>query len=321
MRRIVVAVFPGVQALDVCAPLDVFAEANAFLPASAHYIACIASADGETVRASNGMRLGVDLSFAEACGPWDSALVAGGPNLPDAEVDTALVSWLRAVAGASTRYGSICTGAFALGAAGLLDGRRVTTHWQSAALLAQRFRAARVEPDRIFCRDGDLITSAGVTAGIDLALAMVAEDHGSAAALNVAKRLVVVAQRQGGQSQFSPYLVPAATEDDPLATVQTYLLKNLRESSSVGDMAQVAGMSARHFARVFVLRTKVTPHEFIERARLDKAKRLLEGSTTPLKTIAWECGFTSPDRMRLAFVRRLGVTPTQYRASFSVPGF
>ena len=318
MRRVVVAVFPGVQALDVSGPLDVFAEMNAYLPEGSGYVASVASADGGPVRASNGMQIGADLSFADAGGPWDIALVAGGPALSEAKMDERLLAWLRAVANTSVRYGSICTGAFALGAAGLLDGKRATTHWQSATRLAHRFRAAKVEPDRIFCRDGALITSAGVTAGIDLALALVAEDHGADFALTVAKRLVVVAQRQGGQSQFSPYLVAAPSDpDDPMGKVQAHVLANLREPLTVEVLAEIAGMSARHFARVFVQRAEVTPHEFIERARMDVARSLLEASDKALKTIAWECGFTSADRMRLVFVRRLGISPVQYRANFS----
>ena len=317
MRRIVVAVFPGVQALDVSGPLDVFAEANAYVSADAGYETFLASADGRAVRTSNGMRIEADLAFADAGGPWDVALVAGGPSLPLAAIDPALLAWLRAVAASSARHGSICTGAFALGAAGLLDGKRATTHWQSAAELARRFRSASVEPDRIFCRDGATITSAGVTAGIDLALALVAEDHGAATALKVAKRLVVVAQRQGGQSQFSPYLVaPASDPQDPVARAQAHALANLREALTVDDLADAVGMSARHFARVFVQKAEVTPHEFIERARVDLARRLLEGGDQPLKTVAWECGFASADRMRLIFVRRLGVTPARYRESF-----
>lgn len=321
MRRVVVAIFPGVQALDVSGPLDVLVEANNYLPEGQGYVAMLASADGGSVRASSGMRIGADLAFAEAAGPWDIALVAGGPALPDAAANDSLRAWLKAVALTSVRYGSVCTGAFALGAAGLLNGKRVTTHWQSAGLLAQRFPLAKVEPDRIFCRDGALITSAGVTAGIDMALALVAEDHGAALALTVAKRLVVVAQRQGGQSQFSPYLVSAVTDpDDPMARVQAHVLANLRESLSVDSLAGVAGMSGRHFARVFAQAVDATPHEFIERARVDNARRLLESTSMPLKTVAWECGFASTDRMRLVFMRRLGVTPLQYRASFRRAG-
>ena len=318
MRRVVVAIFPGVQALDVSGPLDAFSEANRFAPAGDGYVSVLASADGRPVRASNGMLLTPDLAFDAATGPWDVALVAGGPALPEAPIDPALARWLRAVAVDSACFGSICTGAFALGAAGPLDGKRATTHWQSAALLARRFQAARVEPDRIFCRDGPLITSAGVTAGIDLALALVREHLGAAVALAVAKRLVVVAQREGGQSQFSPHLVPAASgPDDPMARVHAHVVAHLREPLTVGDLAAVAGMSTRHFARAFTPWAGTTPHEFVESARLDSARSLLEATAQPLKTIAWACGFASTDRMRLAFVRRLGVTPVRYRATFS----
>ena len=318
LRRVVVAIFPGVQALDVSGPLDVFCEANAFVPPGHGYVCVLASAGGHPVRASNGMLLTADLAFDHAQGPWDIALVAGGPALPATTVDPALLDWLRAVSVDSPRYGSICTGAFALGAAGLLDGKRATTHWQSAALLARRFQAARIEPDRIFCRDGTLVTSAGVTAGVDLALALVAEDLGPEVALAVAKRLVVVAQREGGQSQFSPHLVPTPSgPDDPMSRVHAHVVAHLRDALTVGELAAVAGMSTRHFARAFTPWAGTTPHEFVEGARLDSARRLLEATSQPLKTIAWACGFASTDRMRLAFLRRLGVTPVRYRATFS----
>jgi transcriptional regulator GlxA family with amidase domain len=242
--------------------------------------------------------------------------MAGGPVLPDSDADPSLSAWLQAVAQHSRRYGSVCTGAFALGHAGLLDERSVTTHWQNAPLLAQRFPRARVEQDRIYIRDGALVTSAGVTAGIDVSLALVAEDHGPQVALAVAKRLVVFAQRRGGQSQFSPYLTAPADETSPTARVQAYVMEHIGESLAVGKLAQVAGMSARNFARAFVQMTELTPHEFVERARVDAARNALESSDAPLKTVAYECGFGSADRMRLVFIRRLGVSPGDYRTSF-----
>jgi transcriptional regulator GlxA family with amidase domain len=265
------------------------------------------------------MRLLPDLSFEQACGPYDLALVAGGPELPNTPIDAGLLEWLRTVAAKCKRFGSICTGAFALGEAGLLDGHAATTHWQNAALLARRFPLARVEQDRIYCRDGALVTSAGVTAGIDLSLALLAEDHGPALALTVAKRLLVLAQRQGGQSQFSPYLHASAETASPMAKVQSHVMAHLRDAFSVAQLAEVAGMSARHFARMFVQWADATPHEFIERARMDAARSLLESGDAPLKTVAYECGFASADRMRLVFMKRLGVTPQQFRASFRKP--
>ncbi len=316
MRHVVVAVFPGVQALDVSGPLDVFSEANAFVADGAGYRASVASAGGGAVRASNGQWLLADVAFDVTDAPIDIALVAGSPALPTQVVDPALAAWLRTVAARAPRFGSICTGTFALGAAGLLAGRTVTTHWQWSGLLARRYPDARVEADRIHCRDGPLITSAGVTAGIDLALALVAEDHGAVVARAVAKRLVVFAQRQGGQSQFSPYLAAVGDVDDPMARVQAHVLANLRGDLSVAALSQAAAMGVRSFAREFVARAGMTPRDFVEGARVDAARHLLESMAQPLKTVAFECGFASGDRMRLAFARRVGVTPAEYRARF-----
>lgn len=201
----------------------------------------------------------------------------------------------------------------------MLDGRRVTTHWQHAGQLAAQFPNAHVDFDRIHLRDGRLVTSAGITAGIDLSLALLTEDHGPRVALAVAKRLVVFAQRQGGQSQFSPYLTAPAVEASPIAKVQAYVMEHIHQSFTVRQLAEVAGMSARNFARVFVQQTRVTPHEFVEQARVDAARQLLESSDAALKAVAYECGFGSADRMRVVFAKRIGVTPVQYRARFRGP--
>ncbi|AJX36173.1 GlxA family transcriptional regulator [Burkholderia oklahomensis] len=324
MKSVAIAIFPGVQALDVAGPIDVFSEANGFLPSEDQYEMTLLAAAPSALRASNGMTLVPDATFDAtlAATPdkrartFDLALVAGGPALPDAPPDPPLTAWLAGVASRCERYGSICTGAFALGHAGLLDERRVTTHWQHARQLADRFPRARVDFDRIYLRDERLVTSAGVTAGIDLSLALVAEDHGARAALAVAKRLVVFAQRQGGQSQFSPYLTAPADDRSPIAKVQAHVMANIRDKFTVRQLADVAGMSARNFARVFVQETNVTPHEFVERARLDAAKQMLESGDAPLKVVAWESGFGIADRMRATFAKRLGVTPMQYRERF-----
>lgn len=316
MKTVALAIFPGVQALDVAGPLDVFMEANGFLPDGSGYDLTLVAADRAPLRASNGLRMSADVSFSEAEKSYDLVLVAGGPGLPSAAADPALTDWLAAMAPRAGRYGSVCTGAFALGHAGLIDDRTVTTHWQNAALLAQRFPKARVEYDRIYSRDGALVTSAGVTAGIDLGLALVQEDHGPDVALSVAKRLVVVAQRQGGQSQFSPYLVPQAEQDSPIARVHAHVMAHLRDDHHVDVLADVAGMSARTFARSFKQETKMTPGDFVESARIDAARNRLEGGDLALKVVAFDCGFSSAEHMRQVFVRRLGLTPSQYRASF-----
>jgi transcriptional regulator GlxA family with amidase domain len=316
VKTVAIVIHPGVQALDVAGPVDVFAEANGFLPKGSGYETVVVAATRDPLRASNGMQMMADLCFEEATADYATVLAAGGPALPEAGPDDQLSAWLVAAAARSGLYGSICTGAFAFGHAGLLDGHTVTTHWQNAARLAALFPKSRVEFDRIYLRDGRLVTSAGVTAGIDLALALVTEDHGPQVALAVAKRLVVVAQRQGGQSQFSPFLTVPANSTSPIAKVQAHVMEHIGSTLPVEKLAEIAGMSSRSFARSFVEEAGVTPHEFIERARVDAARNLLEGSDLPLKAVAYHCGFATTDRMRLVFAKRLGLSPAQYRASF-----
>jgi transcriptional regulator GlxA family with amidase domain len=315
VQKVAIAIHDGVQALDVAGPVDVFAEANAYIPAEDRYETVLVAAHRAPLRASNNTQMIADLSFEEASGGFDILLVAGSPALPDAAPDPRLVEWLRLAPWRASTYGSICTGTFALGHAGLLDGHRVTTHWQNAQKLAARFPAANVEQDLIYVRDDRLITSAGVTAGIDLGLALVGQRHGSGVALTVAKRLVV-AQRQGGQSQFSPYLTAPADPASPITRIQGYVTANIGRRHTLQSLAAEVGMSARNLARHFVQETGITPHEFVERARVDAARMLLEGSDRALKAVAYDCGFGTADRMRIVLSQRLGVTPAQYRASF-----
>ena len=315
-REVAVVIFEGVQALDVAGPLDVFMTANGFLPEKDHYHCVLVASSTQRLRGSNGMWMVADLSFDQAERAFHTVLVAGGPHLPSIPPDEAMSVWLRQWGVAAQRYGAICTGAFALGHAGLLDERTVTTHWLCSEQLATQFPAARVEHDRIYARDGRLVTSAGVTAGIDLSLALVREDHGPAISLACAKALVVVAQRQGGQSQFSPLLISVRDPDTPLGKVQTYIMAHVREAFPVERLADIGGVSPRSIARLFVGELGVTPHEYVEGVRLDLARNLLESTEVALKTIAFDCGFTSPDQMRSAFQRRLNVTPQQYRGSF-----
>ncbi|WP_324764095.1 GlxA family transcriptional regulator (plasmid) [Sinorhizobium meliloti] len=316
ITKVAIAIHEGVQALDVAGPIDVFVEANTYIAPENRYETVVVAAHRNPLRASNNMLMIADLAFEDVAGDLDTLLVAGGPALPVGEPSQPLVEWLALAPSLASTYGSICTGAFALGHAGLLDGRRVTTHWQNAGALAAMFPAAQVEPDAIYVRDGRLVTSAGVTAGIDLALALVQESHGAEIALVVAKRLVVVAQRQGGQSQFSPYLTAPNDPASPIARVQDHVMENIRERHTLESLAAQVGMSTRNFARHFVQATGMTPHEFVERARIDSARNLLEGSDRQLKAIAYDCGFGTADRMRIVFRERLGVTPAQYRSSF-----
>lgn len=316
IQKVAIAIHEGVQALDVAGPVDVFAEANGYVAPEDRYETVLVGADLLPLRASNQMQMIADQTFEEASGGFDILLVAGGPRLPDADPDPRMTDWLRGAPWRASTYGSICTGAFALGHAGLLDARRVTTHWQNAHKLAARFPAARVEPDLIYVRDGKLVTSAGVTAGIDLALSLVAQRHGQIVAVAVAKRLVVVAQRQGGQSQFSPYLTAPADPVSPIARIQDFVMANIGNRLSLEVLAAEVGMSGRSLTRHFAQETGITPHEFVERARVDAARKLLEGSDRALKAVAHDCGFATPDRMRIVFSQRLGITPAQYRASF-----
>ena len=316
-REVALVIHEGVQALDVAGPLDVFAAANGFLPEEEHYRCLLVARRTSPLRSANGMWMTADLDFEEACRLFHTVLVAGGPGLPDRPADEAMSEWLSRWGTQAERYGSICNGTFALGHAGLLDGRTVTTHWQCSAQLADRFPATRVEHDRIYVRDDRLVTSAGVTAGIDLTLALVAEDHGAAVSLACAKGLVVVAQRQGGQSQFSPLLLPPSDLTTPLGKVQAYVTDHMREAFPVERLAEIAGVSPRSIARLFVRDLGMTPHEFVEDVRIDHARQLLEATALAMKAVAFECGYASPDQMRSAFQRRLGVTPLQYRGKFT----
>jgi transcriptional regulator GlxA family with amidase domain len=316
IQKVAIVIHDGVQALDVAGPVDVFSEANAYIPAQDRYETALVAKDRSPIRASNGILMMADFSFEEVAGGLDILLVAGGPALPEAPPDPEMTDWLRTAPWRASLYGSICTGAFALGHAGLLDQRRCTTHWQNATRLGERFPLAEVEPDLIYIRDGRLVTSAGVTAGIDLALSFVARRHGSDIAVAVAKRLVVVAQRQGGQSQFSPYLTVPADPASAIARVQDFVMANIGTRLSLEVLAAHVDMSGRSLSRHFMQEAGITPHEFVERARVDAARKLLEGSELALKAVAYDCGFGTADRMRVVFAQRLGVTPAQYRQSF-----
>ena len=318
-HAVAIVIHDGVQALDVAGPLDVFSEANRFVEADQGYDITVIAGEVRRMRSSNGLSLVADLDFADAARLFDTVLIAGGPALPERPRDAAMTAWLCEWGVRARRYGSICTGAFALGQAGLLDDHWVTTHWQTASMLATMFPKARVEQDRIFLRDGPLVTSAGVTAGIDLALSLVTEDFGAAVALSCARRLVVVAQRQGGQSQFSPHLVAPQPPGSPLARVQSYVQEHLTQPLPVSRLAQIAGTSERSLARLFTTELGVTPHEFVEGVRIDHARNLLEGTDLALKVVAYDCGFGGAEQMRAVFQRRLGISSGAYRTAFQPP--
>ena len=316
MPTVAILAFPNMQCLDLAGPMDVFAEANRFLPPASHYQLSILGTTPGLIHCSNGMAIAPHGTWQACSEPPDLLLIPGGPALPGLARDAALCDWLREVGMRCRRLASVCNGAFLLAHAGLLDGLHVTTHWNDASKLAARFPSVKVEPGRIFLRQGHIYTSAGVTAGIDLALHLVREDWGGEVSLNVAKRLVVFSQRAGGQSQFSPYLAPNIDDGSAVETVQQYVRAHLSEDLGVERLAKVAAMSARNFARVFTRDAQITPAQFVERCRIDAARVLLETGTQPLKTVAHHCGFGSTTSMRLAFGRHLGITAQQYRLNF-----
>jgi len=314
--KVGIVIFDCVQALDVAGPLDVFAEANTFLPEHQKYQVSLVGQRAGTVSCSNGMQLSVPYSYADFDTPFDLLLIAGGPQLPDAQPRRELLRWLQDQARGAARFGSVCNGAFVLAHAGLLDGKEVTTHWADAGRLADEFPRAAVQPDRIFIRDGRLFTSAGVTAGIDLCLSLVAEDWGHELAVRVAKRLVVYIQREGGQSQYSPYLGVRKDQDPIVGKVLRYVTEHITDTLSIEQLASAVSVSRRTFSRLFAKYAKVTPSAFVEQVRVDTARRLLEETDAPLKTVAFKCGFHSATHMRTTFSRRLNVTPKQYRQRF-----
>jgi len=318
MPTVALLVFPGVQALDVSGPLDVFAEANRFLLPSRHYRLSVISSTRAAIVCSNGLQIVPHLHYSDATEAYDLLLVAGGPDLPQQARDAALSDWLVPAAARATRYGAICNGVFLLARAGLLAGKRVTTHWNDAAALRRDFPDVCVEADRLYLHDDRLVSSAGVSAGIDLSLALLAQQAGPEVALNVAKRLVVFMQRSGGQSQFSPYLMPHAEECSLVGQVQQYVRDHLQDKLSVALLAGVVSCSARNFARLFARDARMTPAEFIESARVDAARVRLERTQAPFKTIAFHCGFRDAAHMRTVFQRRLGISTQQYRDNFGM---
>jgi transcriptional regulator GlxA family with amidase domain len=317
VRVIDVLAYPAVQLLDVTGPVQVFASANDLVAGAGGarpYMLRIVAQDSGAVASSSGVAL--------AAGPLtkrgealDTLLVAGGEGAEAAADNPVLVEWVRKRAARARRVASVCTGAFVLAAAGVLDGRRAATHWKYCAKLAQRFPAVHVEPDPIFVRDGPVWSSAGVTAGIDLALALVEEDLGRSMALAVARYLVVFLKRPGGQAQFSAALA-LQVADDKFGELHDWINKHLASDLSLSVLADQAGMSERSFSRHYAEATGQTPARAIERLRVEAAQRLLSESRLPVKRIVQRCGFGSEETLRRSFHRLIAVTPQDYRARF-----
>lgn len=316
-RKIVIVALPGVQLLDVAGPLDVFAEANVQAGHQA-YALLVAAAEPGPIRSSSGVRLMpdriIDRGFQESI---DTLLIAGCPNAADGPADGMVIDWLRRRASKTRRFGSVCSGAFFLAAAGLLNGRRVTTHWAVADRLAEKFPSVSVDRDAIYVTDGKLRTAAGVTAGLDLALALVEEDLGREIAMKVASQLVMFFKRPGGQMQYTRKGEAVPTGRSALQELQRWVAANPGLDHSVASLAERMELSPRHFARLFRAEVGITPATWVEEARVNAARRLLElGSEAP-KQVAMHCGFADADTLRRAFARHVGVTPAEYRKRFA----
>jgi len=312
-RRIVLVSFPGVLGLDLVGPAEVFSTASRIRP-GAYTVEMVSSAASH--QTSSGLGLTAGGPLPRRTGDLDTVIVPGGAGVGDAEEDADLVGWLSRAGDDARRVASVCTGAFLLARAGILDGRRATTHWASCSALARRHPRVDVVRDPIFVRDGDVYTSAGVTAGMDLALALVEEDLGPEVALEVARWHVMFVKRPGGQSQFSASLAGQLAEPGPLRALQEWIADNLDADLSIPALAARAHMSERNFARVFQREVGVTPARYVEGMRIERARIALSEGSRPVDAVARDCGFGTATTMRRAFERRLRIRPSDYRARF-----
>ena len=322
-KRIAMLAFPNSQVLDVVGPLEVFSRSSRWMRDSglcadhAYHVEIIGLQRGPFAT-SSGLRLYADSGIDDAACDIDTLMIAGGPGVAEYRAHEPLLNWIRQQSGRVRRLASICTGAFLLAEAGLLRGCRATTHWNHCASFMRDFPDIQVEPDTIFIRDGSLYSSGGVTAGMDLALALVEEDFGRKVALAAARELVMFLKRPGGQSQFSAQLSVQLAEREPLRELQTYIQEHPHADLSVEQLARRVAMSPRNFARLFTLEVGMTPACFVASIRVETARRLLEDTSDPIKTICEKSGLGTPESMRRAFVRALGIPPGQYRQRFEM---
>ncbi|MFE5037450.1 GlxA family transcriptional regulator [Streptomyces sp. NPDC056683] len=314
-HRVGFVVFEGVTMLDVSGPSEVLHQAGRVADP---YELVLVSPEGGTVTTSAGLALTGTVRAADA-GPVDTVLVAGGDRLAERPVEEALLATARALSERARRVASVCTGAFVLGELGLLDGRRATTHWRHAAAFARRYPRVRVEPDAIHIRDGRYVTSAGISAGIDLTLALVEDDHGADVARDVARELVVFLQRPGGQSQFSTAIATPPARSDLLRTLVADVLADPTADHTLPTMAASAAVSPRHLTRLFTAELGTTPARWVERVRLDRAQQLLLAGHS-VTAAARHSGLGTDETLRRAFARHLGTTPTHYRRRFATTG-
>jgi transcriptional regulator GlxA family with amidase domain len=320
-RTVGIVAFDGIELLDLTGPMDVFGLANVGLRSSGlraepAYRFRVLAKEAGLVNTSCGLRIHADSAFGELYDDIDTLLVPGSPEISAVLADPVLREWVKAMAGRVRRLVSICTGAFLLAEIGILDQRRATTHWAFCDRLAADYPAVRVEPDRIFLRDGSVWTSGGITSGIDLALSLLEEDWGRETALLTARYLVVFLKRPGGQSQFSGYLASESTKHPDIRALQLWIMENPAEDLRIEVLAERMAMSPRNFARVFQTETGMSPAKFVEKARVDTARQFLGMNGNRVEMVAAVSGFGDAERMRRAFLRHLGISPQDYRERF-----
>jgi transcriptional regulator GlxA family with amidase domain len=314
-RKVVIVGFPGVQALDLVGPHEVFSGAS--LLTRGGYQVAMASIDGQAVTTVTGLTF-VSTPLPDPGDPVDTVVLPGGGGVDAARSNVELVGWIKAVSGTARRVVTVCTGAFLAAEAGLLDGHRATTHWAFAERLAAEFPTIDVDPDPIFVRSSETVwTAAGVTAGIDLALSLVEDDHGTEVAQTVARWLVLYLRRPGGQTQFAaPVWMPRAKRTS-VREVQEAIEAEPGGAHSIDDLARRAAMSPRHFTRVFTDEVGEAPGQYVERVRTEAARRQLQETGDTVVAIAARCGFGTAETMRRNFIRRVGISPDQYRKAFA----
>lgn len=319
-RKVHIVIYPGFKCMEAVGPVNVFTAANRYLAAASHparYEVELVAPTLGPVQSESFLTLTAQRAL-DACIPEDTVMIAGALEIEEAlRGNPQIVDWCRRHAAQARRFASLCTGTFFLAEAGLLDGRRATTHWSVAARLQQAYPDVRVEADAIFLREDNLYTSAGVTAAIDLALAFVEQDFGRDLALSVARDMVIYLKRPGGQSQFSAVLTGQAQVRSGIADIRTWIHANLERKLQTGDLAQRAGMSERNFVRQFTRDVGQNPSDYVMNARCERATTLLLETGLPVKTIAHRVGFSSDDQMRKVFNRKFSLTPREYRERFS----
>lgn len=321
-RTVAVVGYAGAEILDITGPIEVFNMLNRCLgteiSGDGGYQVLLLAGEAGPFPSSSGVKLVADLAWDELTGEVDTVIVPGSPDGPlaDALKDRRLLSWLVSAKQRARRLVSVCTGSFLLAEAGLLNGLRATTHWLDLERMRREYPEVKVENDAIYTRDGCIATSAGVTAGMDLSLALVEEDFGRKTALAVARRLVMFLKRPGGQAQFSTQLRAQMVEGGPLAGLLAFLHESPCRGMTVEELADKAAMSPRNFARVFLRETGKTPGKYLDQLRLERSIALIEEGGLPLEGVARESGFASAEQMRRVFLREIGVTPVAYRARF-----